>query len=44
MLISLSFLLKEARLKHFLMSSGRRLQHSVDLCLKEDLPTSVLGL
>ena len=43
-LFSLSFLLKEGMFEQFLMSSGRRFQDRAALCLKEDLPTSVLGL
>ena len=33
-----------ARLEEVLMLSGRRFQDSAARCLKEDLPTSVLGL
>jgi len=43
-LLSLSFLLKGAKLEEFLISSGRRFQVNAALCWKEDLPTSVLGL
>ena len=43
-LFALSFFLKESMLEQVLMSSGRRFQDSAARCLKEDLPTSVLGL
>ena len=44
LLFALSFLLKESRLEQDLMSSGRKFQDNAARCLKEDLPTSVLGL
>ena len=44
LLFALSLFLKESRLGQDLMSLGRRFQDSAARCLKEDLPTSVLGL
>ena len=44
LLFALSCFLKESRLEQDLMSSGRKFQDNAARCLKEDLPTSVLGL
>ena len=44
LLFALSLFLKESRLGQDLMSLGRKFQDSAARCLKEDLPTSVLGL
>ena len=43
-MFSLISLLKEQRLRQFLNELGRRFRHKAALCLKDDLPISVLGL
>ena len=44
LMFSLISLLKEQRLRQFLNELGRRFRHKAALCLKDDLPISVLGL